>query len=116
MKPFILTSSDLNRRIRFERKVRPTGRGKAGQESWELVATVAAQVTDELRAERLAEGLTMASRPARIRIRYRTDITSDMRVVYGSRIMQIMSPPAELGRRAGLQFMAQDFSTQGTGA
>jgi len=113
-----LAAGSLDRRIRIERKARPGGRGKAGQETWEPVATVWAQVTDALpsRGERLSEGMTMAARPARIRMRFRADITSDMRVVYGDRIMQITAGPAELGRREGLELMAEDYSTAGGGA
>ena len=113
-----LDSGRLNRRIRFERLVRPAGRGKAGQETWVPVATLSAEVLDVLpsRGERLADGLQIATRPARVRIRYRPDITGDMRIVYGSRIMQIVAGPAELGRREGLEMMAADYSTAGSGA
>lgn len=107
-----------NRQITFERHVRPAGRGNAGQETWQPVATVWAEVQDALpsRAERLSEGMTMAARPARIRMRYRDDITSDMRIIYGNRVMQITAGPAELGRREGLELMAEDYSTAGGGA
>ena len=114
----LLDPGTLDRRIRFERKQRPPGRGNAGQETWQPVAAVWAQVEDMLpsRGERLSEGMTMASRPARIRIRFRTDITSDMRIIYGARTMQITAGPAELGHREGLELMAEDYSTAGGGA
>ena len=52
-------------------------------------------------------------------MRYRSDITSDMRLVHlsrGNRLMKIISPPVELGRRQGLELMAADYSTEGQGA
>jgi head-tail adaptor len=113
---FRLAAGDLDRVIRIERKAAgAAGFMSAGQSQWEEVATVPAQVQDVLpsRAERAAEGVTIASRPARIRIRFRPDITADMRIIYGARVMQIVAGPAELGRRAALELMAQDYSTAG---
>jgi head-tail adaptor len=111
-----LQSGDLDRLIRFERPAAgDDGFMSAGQRGWERVATVWAQVVDVLpsRGERAAEGVTIASRPARIRIRFRPDITADMRIIFGSRTMQIVAGPVELGRRSGLELMAQDYSTAG---
>jgi head-tail adaptor len=123
---------DLDSQIRFERNTRPPGRGKAGQETWQPVATEWAEVRDipPSRGERLSEGMTMATRPARIRLRHRTDITSDMRILVGretkdedgnavwetERTLQITAGPAELGRREWLEFTGEDYSTAGTGA
>jgi len=111
-------SSRANAEIRFERKQRPPGRGHAGQESWTPFDMVWAEVIDMLpsRGERLSEGMTMAARPVRIRIRYREDVTSDMRVIYGDRVMQITAGPAEIGRREESELIAEDYSTAGTGA
>jgi head-tail adaptor len=68
------------------------------------------------RGERLADGINVATRPARLRMRWREGMTSDMRFVLGSRIMQIVAGPAELGRRDGLEFMVEEYSTAGSGA
>ena len=115
----IIRSGDLNRRITFQAKGAATGGFMgAGQREWEPVATVWAQVIEMLpsRGERLVGELNIAQRPSRIRIRYRTDITADMRIIYGTRTMEIMAPPVELGRREGLEIMAQDFSSAGNAA
>lgn len=90
----------------------------AGSGSWEPVAVVWASVEDALpsRAERLADGINVASRPARVRMRYRDDLNAAMRFVIGSRIMQIVAGPAELGRRDGLEFMVEDYSVAGNPA
>ena len=111
-----LAAGDFDRRITFQRKVVDPSFTSAGQEEWEPFAVnVPAQVRDVLpsRGEATSDGLTVANRPARIRIRYRTDITADMRILYGSRIMEIKAGPAELGRRDGLELMAEDYSTSG---
>lgn len=115
----IIDAKDLDREIQFERKMRPAGRGKAGQETWQPIGdAVWAQVRDALpsRSETTDDGLPIATRRARVRLRYRDDITPDMRIQFGTRTMQIIAGPVELGRREGLELMAEDYSTAGTGA
>ena len=125
-------SSRLDKRIRIERAVAGEGFDDAGSGTWQPVAEVAAEVQDMLpsRGERLADGIDLASRPARVRIRYRTDLTASMRVLVGRRIKgedgetvwktdrtaQIITVPAELGRRRRLEFMIEDYSTAGNAA
>jgi head-tail adaptor len=114
----MLRAGDLDREITLLRKVPGTGFMSAGKETWSPLATVWAQVQDVLPSKALTsvEGLEIALRPARIRIRFRDDITADMLISYGSRTLKIVSGPAEIGRREGLELMAQDYSTQGTPA
>lgn len=113
-----LAAGALDRRVRIERPVADESLDGAGSGDWELVATVWAQVQDALpsRGERLADGINVASRPARVRMRYRGDITADMRFVTGTRVLQIVAGPAELGRREGLEFMAEDYQPAGNAA
>lgn len=113
-----LPAGRLNRRIVIERPVAASGIKGAGSGSWDRVAEVWAEVQDALpsRSERLDAGINVASRPARVRMRYRSDITAAMRFVMGGRIMQIVSGPAELGNRQGLEFMVVDYSTAGNPA
>lgn len=82
---------------------------------WVPVATVWAEVQDVLpsRAESVANGVSMARRPCRIRTHYRDGVTSDMRLKHGDRTLRIISGPAELGRREGLEMMAEDYSSFG---
>lgn len=124
-----MRTGDLDTRIRIERRVAASDQDvlSAGSETWEAVATIWAQVQDVLpsRGERLADGLNIASRPARIRMRYRRDIDPGMRIVIGSldqpddpppvgrRILQIVAGPAMLGRRDGTEIMAEEMSTKG---
>lgn len=111
-------SRRLNRRIRIERPVSDDSFTGAGSGSWALIAPVWAEVKDVLpsRAERLADGVNVATRPARVRIRWRDDVTPAMRFVMGERVMQIVAGPAEIGRREELEFMVEDYSTAGGGA
>lgn len=119
-------------RIRIERPVADDSFDGAGSGAWPLVAEVWAEVQDMLpsRGEKIADGLNIATRPARVRIRHRRDITSDMRVQIGrnvrnaegvlvwqtDRTAQIITPPITVGDRDGLEFMIEDYSTAGNAA
>ena len=115
-----MKAGQLDRRITIEVKT-TTVDSEYGTETvaWTtFAARISAQVQDVLpsKSESAADGLVIATRPARIRIRYVKNITSDMRLIlHGAtdRTMQIIAGPAELGRREGIELMAVEYSTQG---
>jgi len=113
-----LTAGEIPDFIRIERPVAGEGFTDAGSGSWVLVDEVWAGVVDMLpsRGEKLAEGINVATRPARVRMRYRDDITSSMRFVMGDRIMQIIAGPAIIRQRSGVEFMVEEYSTAGNTA
>ncbi|MCU6454348.1 head-tail adaptor protein [Sphingomonas sp. A2-49] len=113
-----LPAGSLDRRVRIERPVSDDAIDGAGSGAWAPVAIVWASVVDALpsRGERLADGLNVAARPARVRMRYRDDVTAAMRFVLGDRIMQIVAGPAEIGRREAVEFMVEDYSSAGNAA
>lgn len=83
--------------------------------AWSTYATLWAQIQDVLpsRDESLRQGLEVATSRTRIRIRYREDITPDMRIVEQDgmkRILQIVGGPAILGNREGLELMCEKHS------
>ena len=119
-----MDEQNLDKRIRIERPVAAVGFDSAGSGDWDEVGKAWASVRDALpsRAERLADGINIAARPARVRMRYRDGITPAMRFVLlrrqggvdvVQRVMQIVSGPAELGAREFLEFMVEDYSTAG---
>ncbi len=109
-------ASKLSVRIRIERKT-ITCDPQYGTEvvSWAEFARVWAEVEDILpsRAERMAEQIQIARRPARIRIRYLAGITPDMRVIIAGRVHQIIAGPAILGRREAVELMVEEHSSEG---
>lgn len=105
-------------RITIERPLRDDSLDGAGSGTWLLVEeNVPASVEDiPSRGERTAEGFTASMRPARVRMRYREDVTSEMRFVMGARVMQIAAGPAEVGRRDQVEFMVEEYSPAGSRA
>lgn len=113
-----LRAGRRDKRIEIQRPVADSALDGAGSGTWEEVGKVWANVQDVLpsRGESISDGINIAARPSRIRILYRSDVTSDMRFVIGGRIMQIVSGPAELGRREGLEFMVEEYRPSGNAA
>lgn len=84
--------------------------------TWTLLARVWAEVQDVLpsRAEATERGLTAAKNPTRVRFRYRSDVTSAMRIVVrdgSDRVLQIVGGPAEIGRREGTEVLCEAYSS-----
>lgn len=124
-------AGELDKRIRIERPVANNSFKGAGSGTWELVADgVWAGIRDMLpsRGEKLADGINVTTRPARVRMRYREDVTTAMRFVLGAtvtndvvdysraRIMQVIAGPAEIGTRDGVEFMVEEYRPAGNGA
>lgn len=109
-------ASKLDTRIRIERKA-VTRDAQYGTEvvTWAPFACVWAEVKDILpsRAERQADSIQIGRRPARIRIRYLAGLAADMRVIIETRIHQIISGPATLGRREAMEIMVEELSSEG---
>lgn len=83
---------------------------------WTTFATVWAEVQDVLpsRAERVADAIDIGRRPSRIRMRYRTDVTSAMRFrLSDNRELRIVAGPAVLGHKDGIEFMAEQVTSEG---
>jgi head-tail adaptor len=112
-----LAAGKLDRLLRVERPITDNALDGAGSGTWQLVAQVNAEVQDVLpsRGEVVSVSSTM-TRPTRVRMRYRTDITPDMRFVDDGRELYIIAGPAVLGRRGGLEFVAAEYLPHGTGA
>lgn len=111
----IIQAGDLDREIVIQSRTSTKDASGRPTTGWADFATVWASVQDMLpsRGERIAEGVNVASRPCRIRMRYRDDITSDMRVTLDGRTLRIVSMPAELGRREGIEIVAEEVTTEG---
>lgn len=83
--------------------------------TWADLATVWAEVQDMLpsRAERIADGIDIARRPCRVRMLFRDDVDSTMRLKIGDRALRIIAGPAEMGFRERIELIAEELSTEG---
>lgn len=84
-------------------------------DAWVPVATVWAEVQDVLpsRGDRLAAEIVITSRPTRVRMRWRDDVTQANRVEIDGRQRRIVAGPAMIGRRDRLEIMVEELSTEG---
>lgn len=106
----------LNRRVTIQHRTETQDATYGTQVvTWATLATVWAEVQDVLpsRAESMADGIDIARRPSRVRMRYRTDVDATMRLVVDGRTLRIIAGPAELGFREGVEFVAEEITTGG---
>lgn len=118
----------LNRRITIEQKVTTThATYRTEVVSWEALSYLPgspqvaekfwAEVQDALpsRSESVQQGAGIARKQVRIRMRWRDDIETTMRVtVHGDsdQVYQIISEPAEIiGRKRFVEFVAERYSS-----
>jgi len=108
----------LDRRVSFDRKV-ITQDATYGSDvvAWVRYVTVQAEVQDALpsRSESVQQGLAIDRNQTRVRLRYRNDLTSDMRIIlHGDSDVpyQIVGGPAEIGgRKRGLEIVCERYSS-----
>ena len=81
--------------------------------TWNTLATVWANVQDVLpsRSEAVQQGLSAARNQTRIRIRYRSDVDSSMRITHNGTVYQIVGGPAEIGRQQYTEFVVERYSS-----
>lgn len=90
----------LNRRVTLQRHA--AGKDALGQPNtnWQDVLTVWAHIRNENGVQTLKAGAETSKLKASIRIRYRTGLTEDMRVLYGAVAYQIAAIlPDEEGKQ-----------------
>lgn len=83
--------------------------------TWRDLATVWAQVQDVLPSRALDQtaDLALDKRPARVRMRWRDDVTTANRLRIDGVEMRIVAGPAMIGRREGLEIVVEALSTEG---
>jgi SPP1 family predicted phage head-tail adaptor len=84
-------AGSLNRRVTIQRHVTGTDELGGPIDTWEDVATVWANIRHLSGAESIRSDADVSIVKASIRIRYRTDVTAAMRVVYGTTIYDIQA-------------------------
>lgn len=102
----MIAAGSLDRVVRIERPA--TTRNTFGESvpSWTLVAEVPAQVIHLRGKELFAAQQVIPQAEIKVRIRWRSDVDESMRVVFDGMSYGIQHK-AEIGRRAGLELLAQ---------
>lgn len=110
----------FNRSISIDYPVYETDAGYGSRVTrWDRLCTCDAEVQDvpPSRSEAVRQGLTQARNQTRIRIRWRGDVDSTMRIVLhggGDKVLQIVGGPAEIGgRQRMLELVCERYSTSG---
>lgn len=89
----------LNRRVTLQSPTRtPDGRG-GYTTAWNDVATLWARVEPVSTGERVAAAQVQGEISHRVTIRHRAGITTDMRLLYGTRALAIVGPPRDIEER-----------------
>lgn len=107
------------RRISIEFPVYETDEGYGSRlVRWDPLTTCDAEWQDILpsRSEAVRGGLTTARNQTRLRLRWRPDIDSTMRIVLhgdADTVYQIVGGPAEIGRKEKLELVVERYSTSG---
>jgi SPP1 family predicted phage head-tail adaptor len=84
--------------------------------TWTTLATVWCSVEDLLpnKSESINQGLVVATGRTRIRMRYRSDLTSAMRLTINrpsAQIYQIVAGPVEIGNQDGIELIVEKYSS-----
>lgn len=104
----------LNRRCRVEYPVNAIDPIYGSNvTTWTLKAVLYCNIQDVLpsRSEKIKEGLAVGAKQARLRIRYRKDLDSSMRVIIDGSTYQIISDFAELGNKEYSEAMIEKYTS-----
>ncbi len=94
---FIIDAGEMDRRITIQR-YNPAVKSRTGErieEGWADLATCWARVRSAASREFWEAQAAHAELTHDVTIRFRTDVTADMRVKLGSRVFDIVAPPVD---------------------
>lgn len=109
-----LTVGQLDRQVIVEqRSVARDSAFNSEVVTWSTLATLWAQIVESSTPPASnpgqADALAAYQRPMKIRIRWRADVDTTLRLNYGGRLLQITGT-AELGRRQWLELACQEWA------
>lgn len=81
--------------------------------SWALKSVVWCSIQDVLpsRSEAVKNGVAIGAKQSRLRVRYRTDLDSSMRVILDGNIYQIISDFSEFGKKQYSEAMIERYTS-----
>ena len=103
---------DLNKRCRVEYPVK-TQDSTYGSDvtTWTLLCVIWCEIRNELpsKTEQIKSGVEINTSRSRFRARYRSDISSEMRIICDSVTYHIVSDAAEIGKKEYIEFMVEKY-------
>jgi len=110
----MLSAGQLNERVTFQSVSRTKGDMGGQVETWADHATVWANVRQPSSRELVAAAQMQSTMDHVITVRYRTDITSDMRVMWRGRALEIVGDPYDPdGRRVEMKLRCMSGARNG---
>jgi SPP1 family predicted phage head-tail adaptor len=104
----VVLAGRMRQRVRIEAPAL-TADGLGGTtRAWQTVATVWAEIRTLSGNERMAAGQLASQVTHRILLRYRTDVTQEMRILFGTRVFAIRAVLEKDGRRRALEILAEE--------
>ena len=100
-----LAAGDLDQRVTLQHVVVSRSATGAEVQTWQDIATVYASVRPLRGREFFAAGETQAAVDVRVLIRYRDDVTREMRVLHRGKPLDIVSVIDQDSRRESLELM-----------
>lgn len=109
---------NLDRLVWFDRPAGTQSDSGEALPDFTPLVQVWAEVVDmqPSRSESMRQGLVQGQSQTRVRIRWRSDIDSTMRIRDGVRTLQIVGGPAEIPRRQYLEVLCETYTTDGAAA
>ena len=101
-----MRAGELDRKVRLEQRINTPNAYGEPIESWNLIAEVWASRAQLSGRELFESDQVAAEALYRFRLYYRTDLDATCRIVYDGKNYDIKSV-AEIGRREGLEVLAQ---------
>lgn len=94
-----MTAGRFRHRVEFQQRLRnPDGMGGTG-DTWAMVARVWASVVQEAGRETMKADKILSTSRYLIKIRFRAGLRPDMRIVWGDKILHILSVADPDGKR-----------------
>jgi SPP1 family predicted phage head-tail adaptor len=108
-----LNAGDLNRKVTIQAPIRaPDGAG-GWATTWNSIATVAAQITPISGGEALRLGVERSTQFYKVSIRFRSDVTSAHRLLFGAVALNIRTCSDPDGTREELAITAESGVADG---
>jgi len=101
----------LRERVILQRNTPTTSSRGEKVDSWAAYATVWCEVLALRGREYYMAQQTNAEVQFKVSLRYRNDVTAQDRIVWGSRTLEVVAPPIDLGgKHTGIELMCRELN------